>query len=200
MTLDEGKTVVALARSTLDAYVGGGGIRIRTWTSGILSEPRGVFVTINRAEDTPDRLRGCIGFPYPVKRLGDAVQEATIAAACEDPRFPPVRVEELPLLVVEVSILTPPEPLDSPRRQDVAGKVHVGKDGLIVTRSSASGLLLPQVATEFQLGAEDFLAQTCIKAGLAPDAWLDEKTRLQIFQAEIFGEKSPRGEINRLET
>lgn len=196
---EEGKIAVGLAREALEDHVKGKGVGRRAWSSDFLSEKRGVFVTLNLAEPSPEKLRGCIGFPYPVKALGDAILEATVAAASEDPRFPPVTAGELDSLVVEVSILTPPEPLEAPRRQDVAQMVRIGRDGLIVSQAGASGLLLPQVATEFGLDQLDFLSQTCLKAGLPPDAWLDKETKLQVFQAEIFAEKEPRGAVGRVE-
>jgi uncharacterized protein len=196
---EEGRSVVRLARSTIDAFVKGERPPAQSWSTGTMSEPRGVFVTINRAEMGPDRLRGCIGFPYPVKRLGEAVQEAAIAASSEDPRFPPVSPEELDSIVLEVSVLTKPATLEASRRQDVVKLVRIGTDGLIVSQPHTSGLLLPQVATEFHLDSGEFLAQACMKAGLASDAWLDERTSLQVFQAEIFAEKSPRGRVERVE-
>ena len=192
--------MVELARSALEGSVSGRPGRAPRQVSGFLSEKRGVFVTLNRAESGGERLRGCIGFPYPVKQLGEAVVEAAIAAGTEDPRFPPVEQAELGEIVVEVSVLTPPRPLETPTRIDAPKHVKIGRDGLIVSRSYASGLLLPQVATEFGLGPQDFLSETCLKAGLTPDAWLDESTSIQVFQAEIFAEARPRGDVKRMES
>ncbi len=200
MSVEEGKAAVKLARETLEHHVKGGHLTVRSWSTGFLSKERGVFVTLNVVGPAPERLRGCIGFPYPVKKLGEAIQEATVAAASEDPRFPPVIPRELDTIVVEVSVLTPPTPLEAQRRQDVPRMVRIGRDGLIVSRSEASGLLLPQVATEFGLDETEFLSQACMKAGLTPDAWLDKETTLQVFQAEIFAEKEPRGEVVRAES
>lgn len=200
LSMEDGRVVVELARSTLDSFVSGKHPKMRSWSTGFLSEPRGVFVTLNTSAPGGERLRGCIGFPYPVKKLGDAIQEATVAAASEDPRFPPVSPKELDSILVEVSVLTLPKPIESARRQDIPKLVRIGEDGLIVSRSYSSGLLLPQVATEFGLDSEEFLSQACMKAGLTPDAWLDKETQLQVFQAEIFAEKSPRGVVARPET
>ncbi len=197
LSLDDGRVVVELARSALEARVRSTKARVLPWTSGFLSGERGVFVTLNAPGQGPDKLRGCIGFPYPVKKLGDAVQEAAMAAATEDPRFPPVAPQELDSIVVEVSVLTPPAPLEASRRVDVPKLIRIGKDGLIVSRSYTSGLLLPQVATEFGFDQQEFLSQACMKAGLTPDAWLDQETKLQVFQAEVFAEKNPRGEVVR---
>jgi hypothetical protein len=200
LDLDDGKTAIRLARETLDAHVSGKPVKIGTWTSGTFSELRGVFVTINLASPAPERLRGCIGFPYPIKPLGQAIQEATVAASSEDPRFPPVTPAELDSVVLEVSILTRPKVIRAPRPQDLPSLVRIGVDGLIVSRLGFSGLLLPQVATEYSMDQSEFLSQTCMKAGLPPDSWLERDTEVQAFQAEIFGEKTPRGEVVRLST
>jgi len=198
LSLEDGKKAVSLARDTLEAFVRGERTLPRKWTAAPFSEPRGVFVTLNLTDPLKLRLRGCVGFPYPVKVLGDGISEATIAAASEDPRFPPVGPGELDGVVVEVSVLTPPQDLDSSSRQDLPSKVRIGEDGLIVSDPIHSGLLLPQVATEFGLGQMEFLSQACLKAGLPPDSWLDAKTKVQVFQAEIFAETTPRGEVVRV--
>jgi len=156
-------------------------------------------VTLNSASKVGNNLRGCVGFPYPIKRLSDAIQEAAVAAASEDPRFPPVGEEELDSILVEVSILTPPQDLTVPRLE-IPSHLRVGHDGLIISNSYTSGLLLPQVATEFGMDQAEFLSQACMKAGLPPDAWLDPTTRIQIFQAEIFSEKKPGGEVAKVAT
>jgi hypothetical protein len=200
LSQEDGRAVVELARSAIEAHVRGEKLRLQSWSSGFLSQERGVFVTLNTVGQGPDKLRGCIGFPYPVKKLGEAVQEAAIASASEDPRFPPVRPGELGSIVVEVSVLTPPKPLEAKRRADLQKMVRIGKDGLIVSRSYTSGLLLPQVATEFGFDQQEFLCQACLKAGLMPDAWLDQETKLHVFQAEVFAEKSPRGDVVREES
>jgi hypothetical protein len=200
MTLDleDGKTAVRIARETLDAHVSGNRVKPRTWADGTFSELRGVFVTINLASPAPEKLRGCIGFPYPIKPLGQAIQEATVAASSEDPRFPPVSPAELDSVVLEVSVLTRPKVIRAPKPQDLPSLVRIGVDGLIVSRLGFSGLLLPQVATEYSMDQYEFLSQACIKAGLPPDSWLDRDTEVQAFQAEIFAEKTPRGDVVRL--
>jgi uncharacterized protein (TIGR00296 family) len=195
LSMEEGRAAVAVARETLDAHVSGVKKRAIALQGEVFSELRGVFVTINQGGGGPEKLRGCIGFPYPVKPLGEAIREATVAAASEDPRFPPVTKEELGRVVLEVSILTKPEPLRAPKPQERPSKVRIGTDGLIISRFGFSGLLLPQVATEYGMDQMEFLSQACLKAGLAPDSWLDRETEVQTFQAEIFAESSPRGKI-----
>jgi len=195
LTIEEGRAAVAAARGTLEEHVSGQRLKPVVWPSKTFSELRGVFVTINLAGSGPDRLRGCIGFPYPVKPLGDAIREAAVAAASEDPRFPPVTERELTSVVVEVSILTKPEVLAASKPRDRPTKVRIGVDGLIVSRFGFSGLLLPQVAIEYKMDQMEFLSQACLKAGLAPDSWLDKETEIQTFQAEIFEESEPRGRV-----
>ena len=159
----------------------------------------GVFVTLNKLEETGHRLRGCIGYPYPIKDLLTAVRESAINAAFEDPRFPPVSKNEMDSILVEVSVLTPPETIKVERSKDILGEVVVGRDGLIISRGYNRGLLLPQVSVEWNWDSEEFLAQCCYKAGLPPDSWLLQGTEVQRFQAIIFSEDSPRGRISRHE-
>ena len=194
LSSEEGRLAVALAREALECHVTGRKMPEKNLNSGPFSEAQGVFVTLSTTSQAGNALRGCIGFPYPVKKLGTAIVEAAVAASSEDPRFPPVSKEELGSIIVEVSVLSLPRDLDVPRRE-MPSRVRIGRDGLMISRSYASGLLLPQVATEFKMDQIEFLSQACIKAGLQPDAWLDTATRVQIFQAEIFAEKKPRGEV-----
>lgn len=199
LSLEDGRTAVGLARRTLDAHVRGEAPESEELPP-LFSEPRGVFVTLNLAGRGQDALRGCIGFPNPTYPLGRAIKEATVAAASEDPRFPPVGPEELDAIVVEVSMLTPPEEIKSRDRTKLPTLVRVGVDGLIVSDSFTSGLLLPQVATEFGFDSTEFLSQTCLKAGLPPDAWLSDGTRVFAFQADIFAEPRPRNDASRVVT
>lgn len=198
LSTEEGRRAVAIARGVLETHVRGSSSPVTDGDSAVFQVKRGVFVTLNRADPVGERLRGCIGFPYPSKPLGEAIRAAAIAAATEDPRFPPVAEDELGSLVVEVSVLTPPKDVSVPRRQDLPSMIRIGTDGLIVEDAYHSGLLLPQVATEFGLDQTEFLSQACMKAGLPPDSWLDESTRVLAFQAEIFAEAKPRGEAQRV--
>jgi len=195
LTDEHGRLIVRMARRTVDQVV-----RSSDPPKGeesnhpFLREPRGAFVTLNAVDGG---LRGCIGFPYPVKQLGQAVVEAAIGASTQDPRFPRVEPFELDRILVEVSALTRPETLSTTSRKDLPGLVRIGADGLIVTGYGYSGLLLPQVATEYRLKPEDFLSETCMKAGLMPDSWLSNRVSVQRFQAEVFGETSPQGEVEK---
>ena len=193
-TIEEGRAAVALARDTLEAHVKGNRFAPHRGLA-IFNEKRGVFVTLNKEESGTRSLRGCIGYPEPIKPLGEAIEDVTVFAS-EDPRFPYAVVpEELGSIVVEVSILTLPRDLIVPRRRDIPSKIRLGIDGLIVSNAYASGLFLPQVATEQGWDQETFVSEACAKAGLSMDAWLESSTKIQVFQAEIFAEKSPRGEV-----
>ena len=197
LTLDEGRKAVALARETLEAHVKGLRISSEKGT-GVFAEKRGVFVTLNKEEAGARALRGCIGYAEPIKPLGEAIRDVTVYAA-EDPRFPyPVTQEELDRIVVEVSVLTLPRDLATPSHRDLPLKIRIGVDGLIVSNRFTSGLFLPQVATEQGWDQETFLSEACGKAGLPLDAWLDDDTKVQVFQAEIFSEEEPRGAVSRV--
>jgi len=204
LTDDEGAFLVKLARKAVEEYLSKGiQISVPENTPAKLKEKRGVFVTINRVVEVrgmrTKQLRGCIGFPYPIMPLVEATIEAAISAATSDPRFRPLEFNELKSVVFEVSVLTLPEliKVDDPR--EYPSKIKIGIDGLIVEKGLFKGLLLPQVAVEWNWSPEEFLSNCCIKAGLMPDAWLDRDTKIYKFQAEIFEELEPEGRIIRKE-
>ena len=153
----------------------------------------GVFVTLNKA----DGLRGCIGFPMPVKKLSRAIVDGAIAAATEDPRFPPVATKELDNITFEVTVLTPPMEIDVSDPIEYLSKIKVGRDGLIIRHSFSSGLLLPQVPVEYGWNVEEFLQHTCEKAGLARDTWKNESVKIEKFEGIIFKEETPNGQVVR---
>lgn len=143
---------------------------------------RGAFVTLEEKRD--GGLRGCIGRITGDRPLGEVVRAVAVSAAVDDPRFPAVAPEELPELRIEISVLGEPssfEPVDP-------ATLVTGRDGLMVRRGNALGLLLPQVATEHGLGPDAFLTAVCRKAGLAPQAWREPGTQVFTFQADVFGE------------
>jgi AmmeMemoRadiSam system protein A len=139
--------------------------------------PSGVFVTLHRF----GQLRGCIGQLGSDRPLQAATVLAASAAAADDPRFPAVAPSELPTIALEISVLSPLQPVE-----DVM-EIEVGRHGLIVERGNRRGLLLPQVATEWGWDRDTFLSQTCVKAGLPADAWRRGVT-IWRFEAEVFGE------------
>ncbi len=158
-------------------------------------ELRGAFVTLKRYPSGD--LRGCIGFPLPVLPLGEAIAQAAVAAALDDPRFRPVGADELGRLTVEVSILGFPQPIPPGRPDEIVAAIRVGRDGLIVDGRGRSGLLLPQVAPEQGWNEEELLNGTCEKAGLPADAWQGPGVRVRRFVAEVFAEVAPGGTVVR---
>ena len=153
----------------------------------------GVFVTLNKQ----DSLRGCIGFPLPVKNLSEGLIDAAIAAATQDSRFTPVNIDELDQIVFEITVLTPPIEIKVDDPMEYLSSIKVGRDGLIVENAYTSGLLLPQVPTEYGWNVEEFLCHTCEKAGLVKDAWKDKTTKVSRFEGMIFKEESPNGVVVR---
>lgn len=207
LTLEEGGILTKFARQTIETYIRNKQqLDIPTTNSESLHENRGVFVTLKKRQgEKIDKwmLRGCIGRlpPGPISRaepvpLLEATRQAALSSALDDPRFPPVKEEELELILVEVSVLTVPEELEVKDRQKLAEHINVGKDGLIIEgRGWHRGLLLPQVAPEQGWNAQQFLEGCCQKAGLPPDSYLKAEVRIYKFQAQIFSETSVSGEI-----
>ena len=188
-----GKFLVEAARAAINAHLSG--VELKTEFPKWCSEKRGVFVTLNTRDGN---LRGCIGFPLPVYPLKDALVHAAESAATEDPRFPPVDAEELDGLLVEVSVLTVPEQIKEPVKNALK-EIVIGRDGLIIRKGPFSGLLLPQVPVEWEWGVEEFLDNTCNKAGLPAGYWKEQGVVLSKFSAEVFSETAPSGRIVKKE-
>lgn len=191
MNLQDGEKAVRFARRVIDAYVRGESIP-KTDLDSVFKEKRGVFVTIHTYPS--HMLRGCIGIPEPIMSLQDALVEAATSAT-RDPRFSPLSERELDDIIIEVTILTPPKLLEVSTPKEYLSKIKIGRDGLIVRQGGYSGLLLPQVPVEEKWDVEEFLANTCMKAWLPPDAWLDRNTKIYTFSGQIFTELEPRGKI-----
>jgi AmmeMemoRadiSam system protein A len=173
----ERKSLLELARRALELGVRTGESLADFPQEENLAHPAGAFVTLRLR----GRLRGCIGQLPAEEPLALVVAHCAKAAAFDDPRFEPVRAEELPEIEIELSILSP--------LQDILPEmIEAGKHGLSVSRGWQRGLLLPQVAAQFNWNAEKFLEETCVKAGLERDAWKDSSTRIQFFTAEVFRE------------
>lgn len=187
LTDDEGVMAVRSARAAIEHAVAKKP-KTSSDLTPMFSGKRGVFVTLTKGGN----LRGCIGFPYPVMPLGEAIVHAAGAAALEDPRFPPVTKDELAAISLEVTILTVPEPLegDPVKRPQ---QVIVGKHGLVVRGMGTSGLLLPQVATEYGWDAKTFLDHTCMKAGLSEKCWTSKNVEILTFEGQIFSEHPRHG-------
>jgi len=198
LSLDEGKLLVQLARDTVKTYLQTGKIpKPAKDAPKKLLENCGVFVTINSLRHGEKSLRGCIGYPYPTNPLIEAVIDNAVNAATQDPRFKPVSLTELNHLVFEVSVLTPPEPVQVDNPKDYLKKIKVGEHGLIVEKGYSKGLLLPQVPVEWGWCEEEFLCQCCVKAGLPPDSWLTKGSKIYKFTAIVFEEETPCGEVKR---
>ena len=180
LSLDDKRFLLALARETLTAYLGGRALADHRVTAPALLVPRASFVTLRR-RDSGD-LRGCRGERIARRRLVESVIHMTIASAVDDPRFEPVRWSEVPGLHIEISALTPPQPV---RPEDVV----VGRHGLIIVAGRSAGLLLPQVPGAFGWNREQFLRAVCEKAGLPQDAWRRAGVRLEAFEADVWGER-----------
>jgi uncharacterized protein len=192
----EGIAAVRLARRSVGEAVGAGrGGPAPPALPPVFGEPRGVFVTVRRFPG--GALRGCIGYPLPRFPLATAIARAAQAAATDDPRFPPMRAAELASVTLEVSVLTVPEPLAFATPDEALARVRVGRDGLIVEGRGTSGLLLPQVAPEQGWDAEGLLDGTCEKAGLPAGSWRSPSVQVYRFEAEVFSERTPGGEVVR---
>ena len=188
---EDGKILVKMARSVVTAYITNNN-RVSDQTfKEKFSFNAGVFVTINDKSG----LRGCIGFPLAVKKLSDALTNAAIAAATDDPRFPSITQNELNDLVFEVTVLSDTEEISSNSPNEIIHAIKIGRDGLIIEKDFQSGLLLPQVPVEQNWNIENFLNHTCHKAGLPNDSWKDKTTKISKFQGVIFREILPNGEI-----
>jgi uncharacterized protein (TIGR00296 family) len=196
MDEETGRLLVRLARKAVRTYLEEKKL-IEPEKSGPLSEKRGVFVSIYRYPNK--ELRGCIGYQTPVYPLGEATVRAAVAAAVDDPRFPPMSPDEMESTIFEVSVLTKPVEVAVEPRKSLPERVNVGVDGLVIETPYGSGLLLPQVPVEYGMDAEEFLTQLCMKAGLEPTYWLYGKMRLYKFSAEVFAEKKPMGEVVRVQ-
>jgi uncharacterized protein len=198
LSLEEGKFLIQLSRSTVKTYLETGKIpKPPKDTPKKLFENCGVFVTINVLSQRGKNLRGCIGYPSPTHPLVQAVIDNAIYASTQDPRFDPMKKTELDHVVFEVSVLTPPEEVKVAKPQDLLKEVKIGKHGLIIEKGFYRGLLLPQVPVEWGWCEEEFLCQCCIKAGLPPDSWLTKGAKIYRFSAIVFEEETPNGEVKR---
>ena len=183
----DGVFLVKTARTAVTEFLSNGKrIKLESESEKKFSFNAGVFVTLNNA----DGLRGCIGFPMPDKKLSHGIIDAAIAAATEDPRFSPVKINELNNIVFEVTVLTPPVEITVTDPMEYLEKIKVGRDGLIIRNSFSSGLLLPQVPVEYGWNVEEFLQHTCEKAGLEKDTWKNEKVKIEKFEGIVYKERA----------
>ena len=175
---EEKKELLELARRTIENYLTDRKKEYPQTGNPKFLEKRGIFVTLHKKGD----LRGCIGYPLPVKPLIEAVVDNAVSSATEDPRFRPVVFDELKDIDIELSILTVPKKVNSYK------DVVVGRDGIIITKGFMKGLLLPQVPVEQGWDLEYYISHGCLKAGLPQDEW-KRGVNIEIFQGIVFGEK-----------
>jgi AmmeMemoRadiSam system protein A len=174
---EEERACLQLARQAIEHHFKTGGHLHASIKAGALKEKRGAFVTLTVDGD----LRGCIGYPLPVKPLDETVIEMAVAAASQDTRFKPLASNEMIRLKIEISVLGLPEPVSSPM------EVEVGRHGIIISKGFNRGLLLPQVPVEHGWDRETYLRHGCLKADLSPDEW-KKGAKIEIFTAQVFSE------------
>lgn len=189
---EDGAKLVKGARNAIVLYLSSREFRKESIERTLhdFTQKHGVFVTLYHYPTMS--LRGCIGFSEPMGELKSLLVEAAVAAAADDPRFVPVSHLELEHLLVEVSVLSKPEPLrGSP--EAVKRQIRVGRDGLIVDYGYNKGLLLPIVAVEERWSVPKFLDEVCVKAGLPEHAWRSSGAQLYRFSTQVFREREPNG-------
>jgi len=191
LSMDEGIKAVTFARNVVELYVKNNTLP-QSKIGEAFTEKQGAFVTIHTYPKHD--LRGCIGIPLPIMTLKEAIIEGA-KSATRDPRFPPLEESELDSIIIEVTILTKPELIKVNKPEEYLSKIKIGRDGLIVEQGFFKGLLLPQVPIEQGWDIEEFLSHTCMKAGLMPDDWFNENTKISKFSGQIFTEIEPRGII-----
>jgi len=175
---EERRWLLDLARATITARFDKDKSQSDPPPAGPLMEIRGAFVTLT----IEGRLRGCIGHVVGTEPLWRSVRSNAVNASFRDPRFPPLTRSELATVEIEISALSPLWDVSSPE------EIVIGRDGLTIERGSFRGLLLPQVADRYGWTPEDFLDQTCRKAGMEPGCWRSEDSRITAFSAEVFSE------------
>lgn len=172
--------LLRIARRSIESVLEGARIELDpAQLDDDLRRPSGAFVSLHTEDGG---LRGCIGSIQPVAPLHEAVSSNAVNAAFRDPRFYPLRKDELAGVHIEISVMSPVVPVSA------VEEIEVGRDGLIIRHGSRAGLLLPQVATSYGWDREAFLRHTCMKAGLPPEAWRAAGCRIERFSAEVFGE------------
>jgi uncharacterized protein (TIGR00296 family) len=192
MNSKEGRKALEIARKAINLWILQGEKYIPVRYPKSFDEKAGVFTTIYTYPGL--NLRGCIGYPEPFMPLIRSLINSAIQAT-KDSRFERLTKEELPGIVVEVSILTRPERIKPTEEKGLLEQIEIGKHGLIVRKWNLSGLLLPQVAAEHGMDARTFLEHTCMKAYLPTDAWKDPATSVFRFESHIFSEKKPPKKI-----
>jgi uncharacterized protein (TIGR00296 family) len=159
------------------------------------NEPSGVFVTINNYSD--NSLRGCIGFIEPVYPFLEALEHAA-RSACHDPRFPSLKEKELDHVVIDVTVLTSPQPIEVKEKADLLNAIRIGRDGLVLDYRGRRSVFLPQVPVEWNWNVTEYLENLCMKAGVRKDAWKEKDCHIFAFQGRLFRETSPNGDVEEV--
>lgn len=178
LTTDEKQTLLFIARTSIERVIAGKPERSLPPLTAKLLKPCGAFVTLKVGAN----LRGCIGYVEPKKPLHQTVRESAIKAAKDDPRFNPVSSMELNSIQLEVSVLSPLIPLQSPE------ELNIGTHGIYIIYNGNRGLLLPQVATEMKWTSQEFLENVSLKAGLTKDSWKEPQAKLFMFTTDTVTE------------
>ncbi|MHA2086945.1 MAG: TIGR00296 family protein, partial [Promethearchaeota archaeon] len=199
-TLEDGEILIKFARDNIEFFIKNNRkIPVAEEIKEKFKNKYGAFVTLNMHGVSDNPLRGCIGYIEPIYSLYEVIHRVSVSSAVEDPRFSSVALEEMENIVIELSILTPPKLLEVNDPNEYIEKIVIGRDGLIAERGMRRGLLLPQVPVDHERNwdVETFLSHTCSKAWLDPKAWKDLDTKIYSFQAILFEEVTPRGEVTR---
>ena len=192
LSIDDGKILVKTSRKIVTEYLKNNKkIKLDPDFESRFSFSSGLFVTLNNK----GRLRGCIGYPLPDQKCSQALFSASLSAALEDPRFEPMKFDELDDVTFEVTVLTPPYKIIVEDPLDYPSHIKIGRDGLIVKYSFYSGLLLPQVPIEYGWNECEFLEHTCQKAGLEKNFWKRDDVTILKFEGIVFQEKIPNGMV-----
>ncbi len=198
--LEDGKALITFARENIEFFLKNKKrIPIPKEIKEKFKEKYGAFVTLNKINGKDSELRGCIGYIEPIYSLFEVIHRVSISSAIEDPRFLSVTLEEMGKIIIELSILTPPKLIKVKDPNEYLNKIVIGRDGLIIERGMNKGLLLPQVPVDDDRNwdVKTFLSHTCSKARIDTYAWKDLKTKIYSFQAILFEEKTPGGEVER---
>jgi len=177
-SVDEKRELLQIARETIKSYIHKNEKKYPQNQNPKFLEKRGVFITLHYLEE----LRGCIGYPLPIKSMLHSIVDNAIASATEDPRFNAVTSDQLDDIDIEISILSVPSEVKSVK------DIKIGQDGIIVTKGFMRGLLLPQVPIEQNWNLDEYISYGCMKAGLPQDEW-KRGVKIETFQATVFGEK-----------
>ena len=189
LSLEQGIKAVRYGRSCLKEFFGTGS-KVSA-DEHFFELERGVFSTLRENGE----LKGCIGFPLPEYSLKEGIDISVVHAASKDPRFPGLDSSDVENVCLELSVLTKPTDVEFNSLDELVSSVDVGRHGLIVSSGFKTGLLLPQVAVDNSWSAEEFLSAVCTKAGLDEDAWRERTLTFKTFEAQVFEERSPGGDV-----